>query len=507
MDTAFIKDILLALKAELIRFRFWCVLLFIAMSGLVLLVGVMWPKNYATSALLFADETNILEPLLRGRAEVTTIDRSVQAREIIYTRGIMETVARERGFITKDTPPEQQDRTIRAIRGGLDVRSEQNNYFRISFVSGDPDNSFETLNTIINVFIENSANRKRQESLNAFNFIDAQVQTYKRQLELAEEKLKEFNSQNVDGTEASVAGRIAELRNEIEALKITTEETEARINTIRQQLGNESQYQQTKGEIDELRQRRQTMQAQLEQLLLVYQEGYPDVISLRAQIADLDNAIFAMQQSGGDVYTGGRNEQVENPLYEELRRQLSVADVDLRGQKRRMQSLVHLLEQEHERAQRVAANQAQLSELTRDYNVTRDVYEEMLQRKESARLSMTLDIEGQGISYRIQEPATFPLTPSGLRFIHFAIIGPILGLLAPIGLLILYVMVDPHFRSARSLQQQLPPGVELIGVIPHYHTPLGERLLRKDVILLLIFCILAMAAYGSFASYWHITRS
>ena len=506
MDTAFIKDMLLALKAELIRFRFWCVLLFILVSGLVLLVGVMWPKNYATSALLFADETNILEPLLRGRAEVTSIDRSVQAREIIYTRGIMETVARQRGLLTKETPPEQEDRIIRAIRGGLDVRSEQNNYFRISFVSNDPDNSFETLNTIINVFIENSASKKRQESLNAFNFIDAQVQTYKRQLELAEEKLKEFNAQNVDGTEAGVATRIAELRGEIESLKITIEETEARINTITTQLGNESQYQQTKGEIDELRQRRQGLVNQLEQLLLVYQEGYPDVISLRAQIAELDTAIHMAQASGGDVYTG-RGEAVENPLYEELRRQLSVAKVDLRGQKRRMESLIHLSEQEHERAQRVAANQAQLSELTRDYNVTRDVYEEMLQRKESARLSMTLDIEGQGISYRIQEPATFPLKPSGLRFIHFAILGPILGLLAPIGLLVLYVMVDPHFRSARALQQQLPAGIELIGIIPHYHTPLSERLLRKDVVILFFLCLLAMAAYASFASYWHITRS
>lgn len=506
MDTAFIKDLLLALKAELIRFRFWSVLLFILVSGLVLLVGVLWPKNYSTSALLFADETNILEPLLRGRAEVTSIDRSAQAREIIYTRGIMEAVARKRGFITKDTPLEQQERIIRGIRGGLDVRSEQNNYFRISFSSNDPDNSFETLNAIINVFIENSASKKRQESLNAFNFIDAQVQTYKRQLELAEEKLKEFNAQNVDGTEASVATRITQLRGDIEALKITIEETEARINTLTTQLGNESQYQQTKGEIDELRQRRQGLVNQLEQLLLVYQEGYPDVISLRAQIADLDTAIYIAQGSGGEVYTG-RGEALENPLYEELRRQLSVAKVDLRGQKRRMESLVHLLEQEHERAQRVAANQAQLSELTRDYNVTRDVYEEMLQRKESARLSMTLDLEGQGISYRIQEPATFPLKPSGLRFIHFAILGPILGLLAPIGLLILYVMVDPHFRSARALQQQLPQGIELIGIIPHYNSPLGERLLRKDVVILVFLCVLAMAAYATFASYWHVNVS
>src|SRR5690606_23255452 len=183
----------------------------------------------------------------------------------------------------------------------------------------------------------------------------------------------------------------------------------------------------------------------------------------------------------GEVF--GASTQVENPLYEELRKQLQAADVDLRGQKRRMQSLTHLQEQEFERAQRVAANQAEMSELTRDYNVTRGVYEDMLQRKEAARLSMSLDIEGQGVTYRIQEPATFPLKPTGLYFIHFAFIGPFIGLFLPLGWILLYVMLAPHIRSARILQKQLPVDIELLGVIPHYNSPLGERLLRKDVIL------------------------
>src|SRR5690606_28300993 len=116
-------------------------------------------------------------------------------------------------------------------------------------------------------------------------------------------------------------------------------------------------------QIDELRQRRQTLQSQLEQLLLTYQENYPDVISLRGQIQELDTAIENMQASG-EVY--GSSAKIENPLYEELRKQLQAADVDLRGQKRRMHSLVHLQEQEYERAKRVATNQAELSELTRD---------------------------------------------------------------------------------------------------------------------------------------------
>jgi capsular polysaccharide biosynthesis protein len=119
---------------------------------------------------------------------------------------------------------------------------------------------------------------------------------------------------------------------------------------------------------------------------------------------------------------------------------------------------------------------------------------------------MTLDIEGQGVSYRIQEPATFPLKPSGLHFIHFALIGPLLGLILPLGLLIAYVMFDPHLRSARTLQKQLPDDIQLIGVIPHYRSPLGDRLLKKDMLLIVAASALAMALYVAIAVYWQITK-
>ncbi len=503
MDKVYIKDILYSLKAELIRFRVWCVLLFIVVSFAILGIGMLVPKKYTTGALLVADTTNIIEPLLKGRAEVTKVDRTEQAKEVIYTRGLLELVAQQSGLVSADASPNEMARVVRELRGGLMIKPEKNNFFRVTFSSSDPDTAFEVVNNVINTFIEDSSRKKREESLAAYNFIDTQVQAYRRQLELAEQRLKDFKGQSLDGTEATVTSRIVQLRTEIEALKISIEETQARMSTIQQQLSNEGQYLQVKSQVDDMRQRRQTLASQLEQLLLSYQENYPDVISLRSQIAELDTAIEQIQSSG-EVY--GNVSRVENPLYEELRKQLQAADVDLRGQKRRMQSLVHLQEQEFERAQRVASNQAELSELTRDYNVTQSVYDEMLQRKENARLSMSLDMEGQGINYRIQEPATFPLYPMGIRFIHFVVVGPFLGLMFPLGLLVLYVLLDPHLRSARTLQQQLPQDIELLGVIPHYHSPLGERLLRKDMILLLVLCILAMGAYLGLAAYWHSLR-
>ena len=98
------------------------------------------------------------------------------------------------------------------------------------------------------------------------------------------------------------------------------------------------------------------------------------------------------------------------------------------------------------------------------------------------------------------------MKPSGITFIHFVLIGPVAGLVLSLGLLALYVLLDPHFRSARSLQRQLPEDIELIGVIPHYKSPLGERLFKKDMLLILVILSASLAAYIGIAVFWQIMQ-
>lgn len=505
MDKVYLRELFDAFKAELIRYRFMVVAIFLVIAFLILCLGLLLPKNYTTTAVLYAEDSNIIGDLLKGNAEVTKIDRSEKASEIIYTKPIMLAVGKRAGLIKDDMTESEQLRIVDFIRGRIRIERERSNdYFRLMFTANNPDASFEVLNAIVAEFIENAARKKRDESMGAYTFIDSQVQIYKKQLEAAEEKLKDFKSQNTDGTEEQVNNRLAVLRQDLETLKINLEETQARINSITQQLGNEGQYLQAKGQADELRQRRQTLIGQLEQLQLSYQDGYPDIISLKSQIAEVDQAIQKMQESGAIF---GSGEKVENPLYEELRKQLSEADVEMRTQKRRMQSLMKLQSEELARQKRIAERQARLSELTRDNDVTRKLYDEMSEKRAAARLSMTLDQEGQGVTYRVQESPSFPLKPTGLRFIHFAILGPILAFLAPIGLLVAYIMVDPHLRSARMLQKQLPEDVNMIGVIPHYDSPIVQRLLRKDVLMLLAVAGSGMMIYIAAAAFWHLTNS
>jgi len=308
-------------------------------------------------------------------------------------------------------------------------------------------------------------------------------------------KLKDFKAGNLDGTESTVNASIAKFRTNIGELKLEIDEKSNTLVHLKRQLKEESKYLQAKGKVEAYKERMDVMNEHLDGLRLSYTDSYPDVVALQNQINDLQSEIDRV--SNGRVVTNSGNENDLNPLFEDLRKRLADTELSVSTDKRRLVYLNGQLEEEYARSGRVAEKQADLSELTRDYDVTRQVYEEMLERKESARLSMTLDIEGQGVSYKIQEPAIFPLKPSGVQFFHFALLGPLVGLLVPMGLVGAYVAVDPRIRSASVIIAELPEDIELLGVIPHVNTPLTKRVLRADVIVLALVSGLGMVLYGT----------
>src|SRR3546814_12972129 len=103
-----------------------------------------------------------------------------------------------------------------------------------------------------------------------------------------------------------------------------------------------------------------------------------------------------------------------------------------------------MLAQEIERSGRIAASESSLAELTRDYEVNRDLYQDLLKRRENARVSMNLDAERRRLSFRIQEPATVQLRPSGLRLLPVP--GPALILLrvGPSAVSVGFIKLDPR---------------------------------------------------------------
>jgi len=139
---------------------------------------------------------------------------------------------------------------------------------------------------------------------------------------------------------------------------------------------------------------------------------------------------------------------------------------------------------ELERVREMADPSPELAELARERDVPRDLYQDLLRRLEYARLSLSLDEEGRGLSFQIQEEASVPTRASGLRFLHFVVGGLAAALALPLALLLALVQLDPRLRSANAVQRRT--GIPVLAAVPMYWNGSDQRRLVSDMRFALI---------------------
>ncbi len=482
-----------------IRSRKWLAfLLFAGVSFLVLAAGFVWPYKYQSEVVIYVDNSNIIGPLMEGSAVTTEIsERTSAAREMLWTRAVMQRVAQDTSIFGEQAvrlSPEALEQRVAVLRKNLYVQPRGDNFFSIGYSAGSPLLAFKVAQRLGQLFIEESSDRKKAESRSAYDFIDKQVKSYEQQLAEVEGKLKQFLSQNVDGTEQEANARMADLRGKLELAQLQKAEEATRAKSLKDQLEGISQTLRQGGtSASAFQERISTMEAQLDKLRLQYHDSYPDIVILREQLAELKKQRDrAIERNDPDAQTTN-GENIVNPLYQEIKGSLARARADMETTETRIQSLKQLIAGQKDRMQRIQANKAEYSDLTRDMEVNKEIYNDLLKRREKARVSMHLDVEGQGLNYRINETAQYPLAPTGARFPMFALAGLLLGMLAPFGAAVGMLQVDPRIRARQQLEDGL--GLPVLVTVPRVRTPFEKRRERRLTLLVVMFAIAAVAAY------------
>ena len=480
-----------------VRSKKWLAfLVFVLVSFAVLAAGFLWPYKYQSEVVIFVDDSNIIRPLMEGSAVTTEInDRASAAREMLLGRSIMETLAKDSDvYDNVDLPPERLESRISGIRGGLSVRTRGDNFFSIGFTSSSPMEAFKVAQRLGQLFIEQSRDRKRAESRSAYEFIDRQVKAYEQQLAEAERRLKEFLSTNKDGTEEDANRRMANLRSQLELAELERAELTTRLESLRNQLSQVRPTIYQGRSQDEFQERISSLQSRLDSLRLQYHDSYPDIIILREQLAELKkqrNAALADRENNGERSLEGN--EIVNPLHQELSAKLSTTRADMETVETRIRSLKRLMAEQEERMERIQENKTEYSQLTRDMEVNKGIYDDLLKRRERARVSMSLDIEVQGMNYKINETAQYPTSPVGPKFPMFAMAGLVLGLVAPFGAIAGLLQIDPRIRARAQLEEDI--GLPVLAEIPDVRTPYEKRKDRRLTIAIGFLSVIAIAFY------------
>jgi len=498
-----VEQFMKTLAGEAFRSRRLVVTLFVLLNAAALAAGLLGPKKYTSSVSILVDETTIVQPLMQGAAVGTGVEsRARNAREVIFGRKIMDQILDHGGWQKDKLSPEEQERLIEEIKKRTKIYNIGRNIIKIEYADDDPERAYHVAAKYADLFIKESAVEKADESRAAFDFIEQQAQVYHEKLQQTEVKLKDLRSSNLEaraGTESEVTARINTLQTYLERTQQELREAEIQAEALVKQVSGEVEITAMATRESQFRTKMAELQSRLDTLRLSYHDSYPDIVQLKEQMQDLAAQVKAERERSEESRRVGRVDSdqaaLNNPVYQQLRRQLSETRLRIESLKARIEHTQKQLQQEMARGRLLHATEAQLAELTREYQVNRDIFQDLLRRRENARVSMNLDRERQGPTLRIQEPAMLPAYPSGLRFMHFALGGILLGIAVPIGLLVARLNLDPRIRFASAIPER--HRVPVIAVVPHMWTPRELKLLRAEMAMLMLIVGSTIAASGT----------
>ncbi len=487
--------------------------IFSIISLLLLVVAFFWQTSFESSVTLYVDDSNVINPMLEDVAEnASQQDKVSVAKEVLFSKDILDQVLEKGGWVDASMSDVEKERIKEDIINDTEVENINSTLLVFSHRNADPQVAFQTTSLFADLFLEKSMRAQSVESSDAFEFIVDQVETYRGKLEDAERRLESFRSQYPGarpGTEGNVDQRIIELRRQIETTELLYAETSQRRRTLERELSSESSTIQQEYRENQIRDSIADLQAQIDTLRLSYTDDYPDIVRLKQQVQDYielaqnesarrdaassqGNSVFNL---GGQSYSGSSN---LSPVYQQLRADLARSAAEAESLKSRLAQTKVLLNKELGRAGRSTKVERELAELSRDYEINKEIYEELVKRRESARVSLSLGQEKQGVLYRIQEAASFPILPSGLRFMHIALAGLILGAILPFVFLVAFLKLDPRIRTSSAITEELE--LPLLTVVPHMNLPGEEEpwiRRRSSSIIIILGVLIIYAAVGA----------
>lgn len=459
------------------------------------------PDQYSAKAVIFADTSSIMKPLLKGLTPETDVhdELNIMSR-VLLSRNNLLSVIRETDMDLLVNTPLEREQLVSSLVRSIYVKKQRNrtnsNIYEIGYTSTSAKRVYQVVSNLLNTMIENTLNSSRMDTASAQKFIDKQIAGYEQRLSISEQKLAEFKKANVGYMPDEKGGYYARLQGAQDAAEKTRSDlnlAEQRLAELKKQLRGESPLIEGASYQSAYIRKLRLYENQIAELLNQYTERYPDVLALKAQIAELKaNKNIEQNMSRG----GGEIPAEFNPVYQEMKVQLSEAGVaiqilraQLSEQKKHVQKLKGSIDI-------IPEVEAKLAKLNRDYEITKDRYRALVQRRESASLAQNIGQSISNVTFRVIEPPIIPTQPSGPKRLLLLVGVLMLALAAGLGWSFLRFMLQPTFFEPHQVSEKT--GMPILGTVGLYLSP--EHILQRRIQLAsfsLVAFILVLACAGS----------
>lgn len=481
----------------------------IIFSWLICPVGFVYvaslPDVYSSKAQVFVDTRSVLQPLLRGLAIQTNPDQEIQMMaKTLLSRSNVEKIARESDLdITTATEAEFETLVTNLTKDIQLSSTGRDNIYNISFSNEAPSTAQRVVQETLDLFVEGALGNNRKDTDTAGRFLDEQIAEYESRLTEAEQRLANFKRQYNDilplaGTYYS---SLQGLNDELEATRLQIRQAQQQAETLKGQISSSKQndsFGVTNRDEPVLStrydERIKSLEEELDRLTLRFTDLHPDVIETKALLESLEESrskeIEAFLTADGDEQNQPLSElnreiKLEASRLESQIASLRVKESDLQSKIAGLESKVDLIPQ----------IEAESSALNREYGVTKQKYEELLSRRESADLSRRADVSAEELQFRIIEPPLLPKRPSGPNRIIFYTVVLVLGFGSGIAIAFLISQLNPILIRPKQLLNV--SDYPIWGTVTHLNIEQINKTNRNRLLVFLLSSGTILAMYGA----------
>lgn len=343
--------------------------------------------------------------------------------------------------------------TAAGLRSGIKAVEvgKRTNVIQVSYLSNDPQLAREVVNTLVQVYLDQTIAFKTEEAGRTVGFVAEQLQGLRIELDQSEKNLQAYKSKSgvikLDTEADELVKKLSETEKARAALALEKKQAEFAITALREAkrrggtytpavMRNDPAVVGLAGKVVEL-------EVQKRALLTEYTESHPAVKSVQGQIDELQKKLRDMYETS----------------LKNLTKQEGAVTQQLAGYE---EGLRRLPEAERE-----------LARLTRLSRVNADIYTLLLKKHEEARITKASTIS----NINIVDPAIAPDRPVKPTKQKNLILGLLIGCMIGVGLAFFHDYMDDTIKDPEEAQRTL--GLPFLAAIPYIAHKGGGR--KNDI--------------------------
>lgn len=486
---------------------------FIVITTLLVAVGTavvayVLPDVYRATTVILVDPRKVPDSYVLSTVTSGVADRLATLRQQVFSASRLSQIIEEMGLYKELRRQRAEDEIVDYMRKAIEVDMVTSSTgdrglgaFSISYSAGDSLEAARVTNRLASLFIQENIKAREEQVIGTAEFIDRQLQEAKQELQSKEERIRQIKTQFASELPESQTLHIQalsslqlELRGEMEAASRAQQqkvyvqsllaESTPVVNLDRAGAGS--------SELLPLKTQLVQVQTQLEELRKRYGAEHPEVIKKSLELTALEKQVEQLKKEEPNqrqvVVVPQRR---QNPVLES---QISAFEDEIKKHAEREREIRQQISYHQSKLERIPVLEQQLSSIMRDYDVARDHYRVLLDRKFSADMSSDLETRQKGERFVVLDPAQPPERPTRPNRPLINLLGLLAGLAVGTIIAVLREAFDGTVKTEEEVVELLE--VPIFAEIPRLPTMVDNRRRRYLTALALSSSTLLAAAYA-----------